>query len=255
MKVIILAAGQGTRLKPYTNDKPKCMVSLSGKPLLHHQLDVMRQLGIARQDISLVGGYLQSALIAPGIKQFSNYRFAQTNMVETLFCAEALMTGAEDIIIAYGDIVYEPKILQSLLDTQGEIVISADLDWEKLWSLRMQNPLDDVESFKMSPEGFVIELGKKPKSKNEIQAQYMGLVKISSEKVQAFKDFYHGLDRTAIYDGKDFENMYMTTFLQKLIDNCWKVKPALIRNGWVEVDTVEELELYERMGLFKSQDV
>jgi choline kinase len=60
------------------------------------------------------------------------------------------------------------------------------------------------------------------------------------------------LDRAGIYDGKDFDNMYMTSFIQTLIDGEWKVKPALIHNGWVEVDTVEELDMYESMGMFKE---
>ena len=78
------------------------------------------------------------------------------------------MTDGEDLIIAYGDIVYEPTVLQSLLDTQGEMVITADLDWKKLWSLRMDNPLDDAETFKINQDGFVVELGKKPKSKDGV---------------------------------------------------------------------------------------
>lgn len=48
MRAIILAAGQGTRLRPYTNDRPKCMVELLGKPLLHRQLEVLRAGGWTR---------------------------------------------------------------------------------------------------------------------------------------------------------------------------------------------------------------
>jgi len=42
MKVIILAAGIGSRLNPLTNDKPKCMLQFKGKTLLQHQLDALR---------------------------------------------------------------------------------------------------------------------------------------------------------------------------------------------------------------------
>ncbi|ENM5791594.1 phosphocholine cytidylyltransferase family protein [Vibrio mimicus] len=252
MKIIILAAGQGTRLRPYTNDRPKCMVELSGKPLLHHQLDIMYMLGIDNKDIALVGGYLQDKIIAPSIKQYRNENFAQTNMVETLFCAESFMEDDEDLLIVYGDIVYKLEVLQSLLNASGDVVITADLDWEKLWSLRMENPLDDAETFKTNSVGFVCQLGKKAKSKDEIQAQYIGLIKVSAGKIKDFINFYHTLERTKVYDGKNFENMYMTSFIQALIDNGWNVKPDFINNGWVEVDTVEELKLYERMGLFKD---
>ncbi|MGL6002572.1 MAG: NTP transferase domain-containing protein [Plesiomonas sp.] len=248
MKVIILAAGQGTRLRPYTNNIPKCMVELGGKSLLHYQLDVMNILGIGEKDIALVGGYCQDKIIAPRVKQYRNERFLETNMVETLFCAESFMAEDEDLLIAYSDIVYELDVLQSLLSTPGDIVITADLDWEKLWSLRMDNPLDDVESFKIGSNGCISQLGKKTKYKNEIQAQYIGLIKVSFSKIREFKHFYHKLDRSKYYDGKEFENMYMTSFIQTLIDDGWCVKPAFIHNGWVEVDTVNDLELYEQMG-------
>ncbi|GKT11851.1 MAG: L-glutamine-phosphate cytidylyltransferase [Thiomicrorhabdus sp.] len=251
MKVIILSAGQGTRLRPYTNDRPKCMVKLNGKPLLHRQLEVMKQCGIDSTDISLVGGYLQENIAAPGIRQYTNPRYAETNMVETLFSAEEFMKEDEDLIIAYGDIVYEPQVLNALLNTSGEMVLTADEEWEKLWSLRMENPLDDAETFKINEEGYVAELGKCPDSIADVQAQYMGLIKVSGEKVKQFIDFYYGLDRDQIYDGKDFMNMYMTSFIQSLINSGWKVKPALIKNGWIEVDTADELEMYERLGLFK----
>jgi len=52
MNAIILAAGQGNRLKPLTNDKPKCLVKLFGKSLLNWQLDIFQKLKI--NDISIV---------------------------------------------------------------------------------------------------------------------------------------------------------------------------------------------------------
>ncbi len=60
-----------------------------------------------------------------------------------------------------------------------------------------------------------------------------------------------GSDKTAIYDGKNFENMYMTSLIQNLIDSGWHVQAALIHGGWLEVDSVEDLQSYElRKELF-----
>jgi choline kinase len=254
MKVIVLAAGQGTRLRPYTNDRPKCMVELAGKPLLHRQLDVLKACGIEANDIALVGGYLKEKLNAPGVHLFVNERFAETNMVSTLFCAESFVDPGEDLLICYGDIIYEPRVLETLLQTEGEIVLAADRKWRRLWSLRMDDPLSDAETFKIASDR-VVELGKKPSSYDEVQAQYMGLIKNRADKVQAFIDFYHSLDDAETYDGKDFSNMYMTSLIQALIDFGWEVRPALVVNGWLEVDSAAELEQYSSMydkGLLKS---
>ena len=46
MKAFILAAGEGTRLRPLTLDRPKCLVELKGKPLLQYQIDALRATGI-----------------------------------------------------------------------------------------------------------------------------------------------------------------------------------------------------------------
>ena len=79
MNVIILAAGQGSRLKPLTNQKPKCLVELFGKSLLKWQLDLYQKLQI--NDISIVTGYLKEKIFFPNIKFFENNYYDTTNMV------------------------------------------------------------------------------------------------------------------------------------------------------------------------------
>ena len=246
MKVIILAAGQGTRLRPLTDDRPKCMVELHGKPLLHHQLEVLAQCNVKKEDIALAAGYLQNALVAPGIKQYRNEQYASTNMVATLFAAEDFMQAGEDLIISYGDIIYKQEVFEKLLAAKGDLAIAADLDWYDLWKLRMENPLDDAETFKMVEGDKVLELGKKPNSREDAQAQYIGLIKIAGNKVAELIQHYHALDKAAMYDGKDFDNMYMTSFIQNIINAGWDVRAALINRGWLEVDSVEDLEAYKK---------
>lgn len=246
MKAIILAAGQGTRLRPHTDYKPKCMVDLAGKPLLHRQLEVLRGVGISK--IILIGGYRADQLYAPDTVRLFNPRFDETNMVGTLFCAEDWMNPGEDFLIAYGDIVYDQKVLRSLLETDAPVAISVDRQWQILWEIRMEDPLSDAETLKMTDHNRVIEVGKKPNSLDEIQGQYMGLIKVRGDFVQAFRDYWHGLDRNAIYDGSDFDNMYMTSFLQLLINRGVEVRAAFTEKGWIELDTVKDLERYESMN-------
>lgn len=245
MNTIILAAGQGTRLHPYTVDRPKCMVSLGGKPLLHWQLEVLHGCGI--ENITLVAGYKAENIDASGVKTIVNPKYASTNMVETLFCAREDMSPNEDLLICYGDIVYESVVLKTLIKSTAPVNISADRQWKRLWQLRMDEPLEDAETFKMDTGGAVIEVGKKPRSYEEIQAQYMGLIFVRGEYVEKFVTFYDKLDRGKIYDGKNFSNMYMTSFIQQLIDNGWHVSASLVNNGWLEIDTAEELEMYQKL--------
>lgn len=246
MKFIILAAGQGTRLRPFTCDRPKCMVELKGKPLLQYQLETLYDYGVSYKNIALVGGYLQEALVAPGIRQYRNARYDDTNMVTTLFVAQKFMTPGEDLIVSYGDILYQKEVLETLIETPGELVVAADLDWYQLWSQRMVDPMTDVETFKITKDNKILELGKKPNDKQDIHAQYIGLIKIRGDKVSDFIHHYTHMDKFATYDGKNFDNMYMTSFIQDLINNNWEIQAALINGGWLEVDTVSDLEVYER---------
>ena len=241
MKAIILAAGQGIRLRPLTDDKPKCLVELAGKPLLEHQLAILRAGGV--DDIHIVGGYRAEQLQRPGITLHINERFAETNMVATLFAAEAVMTGESDLIIGYGDIVYESRVLAALLAVDAPIALAVDREWRRYWAARMADPLSDAETLKLIDSGRVVELGKKPQSYDDIQGQYTGLIKIRADHVARLAEAYHAMDRNAIYDGKDFDNMYMTSLIQHLITSGWDARAALIDNGWAEVDCEADLEV------------
>lgn len=244
-QAIILAAGQGTRLRPITDDKPKCLTPLNGKTLLERQTNVLKSAGIS--NITVVGGYRIDQIKAMGYSCHENPKYASTNMVSTLFCGEHLMSGNDDLLICYGDIIYQPNNLETLLKNDAEIALMIDKDWRQLWELRLDNPLTDAETLKLDHEGNIIELGKKPKGYDEIQGQYTGLIKIRKDKVRDFIHFYHDLDKEKTYDGQNFDNMYMTSFIQQLIDAGWQVKAAEVSNGWLEIDSVSDLETYQSL--------
>lgn len=241
MRVIILAAGQGTRLRPYTNDIPKCMVELDGKPLIDHQLDVLRAAGIT--DLHVIAGYREDRLVRPGLTKHVNSAYASTNMVATLFSAMSLLTGDDDVIITYGDIVYEMRVLAALVASDAPVTLSVDLEWRSFWQARMDDPLSDAETLIMENTDRIIELGQKPTSYDQIMGQYMGLIKIRADHVQKLVKAWQAMDRTAQYDGKDFDNMFMTSFLQHLIDIGWDLRAAFTKNGWLELDEPGDLKM------------
>ena len=117
MKMIILAAGQGSRLRPLTNEKPKCMVPYNNKAIIDYILETVVDCGI--QEISIVNGYkgdvLEQHLRDHEIKYYMNKNFYRTNMVSSLFCAEEFMD--DDIIISYSDIIYKKGVLSALIDS------------------------------------------------------------------------------------------------------------------------------------------
>jgi choline kinase len=248
MKAIILAAGEGKRLRPLTETVPKCMVAFRGKPLMQWIAESMHACGI--RDIVAVTGYKSDKITVPGLRFARNPRYAETNMVSTLFCAEHELAG--DVIVSYSDIVYLPQVLDALIKAQGDFCVTIDRCWDRLWALRMENPLADAETLKLDGKGNIIELGKKAKTQNEIQGQYMGLFKISGAAIDRVKAFYHSLDKAATYDGKNFENMYMTSFIQAIIDKLMPVLAVPVDGGWLEIDSTEDFEVYNKHDYLPS---
>jgi len=241
MQIIILAAGQGTRLRPYTINKPKCLVRVARKTILEHQLETFKSCGIEKKDISIVGGYFSDQIIPYGLRVFENKNFKITNMVYSLFCASELFKLDEDLIISYGDIIYETSVLNKLISEESDISIVADLDWEKLWRLRMENPLNDAETFKYNSNYDVVEIGNKAKSLSEINAQYIGLIKIKKSFFKVFERIYEDIN---LEKNIDANNIYMTSFIEYLIAKGIPVKACLINGGWIEIDSISDLEIY-----------
>jgi choline kinase len=245
MKALILAAGRGTRLAPLTDDRPKCMIALDGITLLERQLGTLREFGVT--DVTVIGGYHGESIESTGVPTVINREYARSNMVYTLFCASHLMDGSSDMIIAYGDIVYEPRVLKALLDCDAPVCVVVDTEWRRYWQLRMDDPLADAETLKLDALGRVLELGKKPRGYGEIQGQYMGLIKVKKEYVTDLVEIFNNLNPNGLYDGVTRKDMYMTSFLQHLIDIGWRVQSVPVANGWLELDTMRDLELYARM--------
>ena len=186
MKAIILAAGEGKRLQPLTNEQPKCMVKLFGLSLIEHQLRVLNECNIS--DISVVTGHKGNNIKFPNIRYFRNENYKSTNMVETLFCARSELT--DSVIVSYGDIVYEKKVLEKLVKSKDDFAIIVDKNWKELWDTRFDDPLADAESLVLDENLFIKEIGQKTSELEKIQGQYIGLMKFQNDALTAIKEFY-----------------------------------------------------------------
>lgn len=248
MKAIILAAGQGQRLHSLTNDKPKCMVKLFTKSLLDWQIKNFHNLDIF--DISIVKGYKAETITIPNVNYFLNSKYEETNMVETLFCAENKLEG--DIIISYGDIIFEKNILKNLMDDNTDISVVIDKNWKTYWEMRFTNPLNDAESLVLGDDGFIKNIGQPVKEIDQIQGQYIGLMKFQNQGVEILKQFYKKVRNMSksglnpLNSSIPFQKSYMTDLLQGLINDGNKIKCIPIYGGWLELDSIDDYNLYNK---------
>ncbi len=120
---IILAAGLGSRLKPITNENPKCMAEVKGKSILMHNLDLLEKNGI--QEAVIVIGYLGQKIIEKvgdsvdnmKISYIWNNDYAHTNSMYSLWLARDYLEKGS--LVIEGDCIYEEYIIRRLLQSNN----------------------------------------------------------------------------------------------------------------------------------------
>ncbi len=247
--MIILAAGTGSRLAPLTDDRPKCLVELGGRPLLDWQLESARALGI--DDVTVVGGYRAAQLRDCDVTLLENPDFATTNMVRSLFRARERFGAG--FIVSYGDIVYTPAVLHRLLDSTAPIGIVVDRAWRGYWEARFEDPLSDAESLTIGPGGRIVNIGQPASNLDEIEAQYIGLSLFRDAGVDALCDAYARAEAAEAAGARPFggtralDGLYMTDLIQGMIDGGTPVTAVPIEGGWLEIDSMSDLALAGRL--------
>jgi choline kinase len=224
------------------------LVEIGGTPLLEQNIETFRDAGVT--DHLVVTGYEADRIRETGYETVHNPVYDETDMVYSLFCAESEFPSNGDLIISYGDIIYEQAVVDDLLACDASISVVVDLDWQSLWERRFEDPLSDAETLRFGDDQLIQNIGDDPSSLDQIDGQYVGLLKIDADIVGQFSEKYRAVDADS--DGR--RSVEMTHFLQDLIDDGWSVRAVPIEGGWLEVDTVSDLELYRELNAADSLD-
>jgi choline kinase len=237
MRAIILAAGRGSRMKTATEDRPKCLVELNGRSLFSMQQTALRAGGIDR--IAVVGGYRADQLVHPDVTLFRNARWAETNMVMSLAAAAEWLKAAP-CLVSYADIFYPAATVRRLAALPGpQLAIAYDPDWRALWEARFADPLSDAETFRLTEGNRLIEIGARATSLDQIEGQYMGLLRFTPESWTAVEALLAELE-PARRDKLD-----MTSLLSLLLKRGVDIRAVPTDAGWGEVDSESDLAYYE----------
>jgi choline kinase len=238
-RAVILAAGRGSRMGHLGGDRPKCLVELAGKPLIERQIAALRRGGV--DEIGVVRGYRAELIDFPGLCYFANERWAETNMVMSLAAAASWLRSGP-VIVSYADIFYRSELVRGLASAPGQLVISYDRAWRRLWTRRFADPLADAETFRINASGQLLEIGGKTTRIEDIEGQYMGLLKFTQPAWSAVEALLGTLD-TAIRDRLD-----VTGLLRRLLSGNELPIGTLATDGqWGEIDNPEDLALYQNM--------
>lgn len=240
MKAIIIAAGGGNRLKPHTNDLPKCMIEFGGKTLLKQQLEIFKACNI--KNIVLIKGYKKEKINYRGIKYYLNDNYQNNDILNSLFYAEKEIRG--ELIISYSDIIFEKQIVEKLLVSKRDISIVVDSDWKENYKGRKCHPEEEAEKVVLDSDNNVLKIGKFLTKKHDVDGEFIGMMKLTPRGSQYFKRHFNRAKK--LFWGKPFqkapifEKAYLTDMLQDMVDSGMPVHCVTIERGWKEIDTVED---------------
>ena len=239
-KSLIVAAGLGSRLKGLTENIPKCMLDFGGKTLLERQLSSYKKCGI--EDISLVRGFKKNKINYKGIKYYDNNDYKSNNILNSIFYAEEAIN--DNIIISYSDILFEPFVVQRVLDSDHDISVVVDIDWKTYYIDRKEHPLTEAENVIFNSNNEVIKIGKIATEKEEVHGEFIGMIKLNHKGCKIFKENFHRVKKffwnKPFQRAPIFQKAYLTDMIQELVDIGVKVHCVVIKRGWKEIDTVED---------------
>ena len=249
-KVLIVAAGTGSRMRAYTEDRPKCMLDFGGKTLLQRQLEAYRACGA--KDIALVRGYKKDRIRYKGIRYYENPDYESNNILNSLFHAEDEIDG--HVVVAYSDILFESHVVGRLLESEHDISIVVDIDWRGYYVGRKEHPEEEAENVVFDANNNVVRIGKILTEKHDVHGEFIGMMKLTPRGSEIFKRHFHRAK--ALHWGKPFqraqtfEKAYLTDMIQEMADLGVPVHCVIIERGWKEIDTVEDYE--KALGEFEA---
>jgi choline kinase len=253
-RAVLVAAGMGRRLAPYTDAMPKCLVPVRGRPMLRRALDAFRAHGLA--DFVVVRGYKGEVLearrgeLGPGVRFVDNPAYRDNNILQSLFCAEAELDGP--LLFSYSDIVFTADVVGRLLAASGDVCLVVDRRFRDVYDGRTDHPLAEAEVCAVDGDGRVTRVGKRALPAEQAVGEFIGLAKLSAAGTAVLVDAWRALARA--YAGREDQPFvraptwrvaYLTDLLQYVIDSGTPVAPVYIDGQWREIDTVQDLERAE----------
>jgi hypothetical protein len=129
------------------------------------------------------------------------------------------------------------------------VSVVVDLEWERYFRQRMDDPYDDAESLVLDETHRIRSIGQRNPDPGDIQAQYIGLMKFDRTglaEIRRVRDDAAPGD-VSIGWGRPWRQAYMTDLLQELVLRDVGVQGVPIRGGWCEIDSIRDYELATRI--------
>lgn len=232
MRVLILAAGRGTRISRYLSGNPKCTVDIGGKKLIHYTIDLLKSRGI--DDIGIVVGYRQdvmtNVLQNQNVKIFYNPFYDITNSIVSAWFAKDFFAD-EEMLIMNGDVFMEEELLDIILRSSKSPVLFSD-----------ETRKDEADYKFYYKDDVLLKYGKELSGK-DITAEYVGIAKLDRAFIPQFKRVLEEMVFTQQH------SVWWENVLYSMVGKQNIYVQDVEGKFWAEVDYVED---YERIKEYVS---
>ncbi len=230
VRAIVLAASRGEELGPGTDEKPKCMLDVRGKPLLHRLLGTLGQCGVT--DVTVVRGYRGEAIAPEGFTTVDNPRYAETGEAASLACAAERLHG--ETILVYGDVLFRRYILDALLESTADITLVIDSTLRVTCSPRDLVAADGRDAGRYFDDG-PARLTALAVDRAEAAGEWIGLMHVSARGAALLRDELAAMRAENALDQADIPALLARLSARHPIN------VQFIRGHWLDVDTAADL--------------
>jgi choline kinase len=248
MRPVIIGAGRGSRLEHLTEEIPKTLVPVMGRPMLDWVLEALSSAGFTRKDVVFICGY-RAEVIRDRYPEFTyveNRDWERNNILLSLLTARDHL--ANGFVSSYADIVYRGEVVEKLVLSPHDKVLGCDTDWRRRYVHRSKHPESDAEKLRASGDR-VVEISRTIRSE-DAAGEFIGVTKFSAEGARellsAFdrvKSSFLGREGQVYREKRTFEKAYLIDLFQDMLEGGSTFHRVDTHGGYMEIDTLEDRSL------------
>ena len=236
---IVIAASRGGKLGDLTEDQPKCMVDIRGKPLLRRLVSTLKKGGV--RNVTVVRGYKKEKIDLPSITTVDNDSYDTTGEAYSLSRALPHMEG--DCILSYGDILFRRFILDALLASTADIVLAVDARGQgqdfhdagrKVDLVSCTRPFSGDYLEEIEPTA-VLKIGN-DLSSNEVHGEWIGLARTNARGSEIIREQLKVMEKA-----KKLETATLLDLFSAILDAGHPITALYITGHWLDVDDAFDL--------------
>lgn len=233
MKAVLLAAGLGTRLRPITNDVPKCMVPVNGMPIIERQIKNLIENGV--KDIYVVSGYKRDVLKSflsqyyPSVHVIENDVYDSTNNMYSLYLTMNYVRG-EEFLLMNSDVFHDANIEEGMISSKESNMVACEYG----------RYIEESMKITVDSNGVITHISKQI-TPDDAYATSIDVYKIGKEAGNALFDMC--ID---IIEKQGNRNSWTEVALDQIFSKI-EFSPYKINGRWFEIDNHEDLAAAEKL--------